>query len=162
MRMFTRQLTRSSLRPRGYGAWLRLVRRRLLCLGAVSALVTAGSLAAQTPPAGTPPLGRLSVHPHEMAIGTRNDRAGEQSLDSLDDFLVYVPEQCVGTQRCSLVVSLLGGGERSNELMRLHRPFADKYGMILLVPEPVYEKYEVEVGFGKKMDAGVGIPSRSA
>jgi phospholipase/carboxylesterase len=82
---------------------------------------------------------RLSVRPHEMATGTRTVQAGEHRLDSLDNYLVYVPKQCVGTRRVPLIVLLPGGGENSRSVMdeRWGRKLADRYGMILLVPNAV-------------------------
>jgi phospholipase/carboxylesterase len=100
------------------------------------------------------PTARLSVRPHEMATGTRTARAGEQRLDSLDDYLVYVPKQCVGTRRVPLVVQLPGGGETSQSIMdhRWGRELADRYGMILLVPNAV-----TDAGY---WDVITGLPGR--
>lgn len=80
---------------------------------------------------------RLTVRPHEMAVGVVTRQAGVHPLDSLGDFLVYVPPQCVGRRRVPLVVLLPGGGETSHFVLeeREHwvRQISDTYGMILLV-----------------------------
>jgi hypothetical protein len=76
----------------------------------------------------------LTVRPHEMAIGTQTTKAGQYELDSLKDFLVYVPEKCVGTRRCPLVVFLHQAVETSHDAVREWSPVSDKYGMILLAP----------------------------
>jgi len=120
-----------------YSLLLRHTRSSLACLGILSALIADGRCVAQTTAAGiTPPPGRLSVRPHAMATGTRTVQAGEQPLDSLRKYLVYVPKQCVGTRRVPLVVWLHGAAEDSRDVMDewWQRQFADKYGMILLVP----------------------------
>ena len=122
-----------------HGAYSRLVRHvrgGLVCLGIAGTFIAEGRCVAQTTPAATP---RLSVRPHEMATGTQNVQAGEQQLDSLPDYLVYVPKQCVGKRRVPLVVLLPGGGKTSRTVMdeRWGPQLADKYGMILLVPTAI-------------------------
>lgn len=103
-------------------------------------VLIAARAAAQISPAASPPLpGRLTVRPHAMATGTRTAQAGDLVLDSLREFRVYVPEQCVGTRRCPLVVSLLDEQETSWSLVNLQRSLADKYGMIHLVPTTTAE-----------------------
>src|SRR5580704_9049179 len=116
--------------PSWYGRSVQHARGSLFCLGIVGAFIAEGRCVAQTPADPTP---RLSVRPHEMATGTQNAQAGEQRLDSLNDYLVYVPKQCVGKKRVPLVVLLPGGGEDSRTVMdeRWGRQLADKYGMIL-------------------------------
>ncbi len=109
---------------------------RLSVLGAFFALVNPtidhnrSGLAAQTPPSLP---GRLTVRPSEMATGTRTASAGEQAVDSIADYLVYVPQSCVGTQRCPLVVVLHGGGGDASEQLDRQQEFADQHGMILLL-----------------------------
>jgi hypothetical protein len=69
-----------------------------------------------------------------MATGTQTADAGEHALDFLDQYLVYIPAQAVGTRRLPLIVSLGGGGVGARETMDLERPLADKYGWILFAP----------------------------
>jgi hypothetical protein len=76
----------------------------------------------------------MAVRPHEMATGTRTNRAGQYPLDSLNHYMVYVPKQCVGTKRCPLIVFLPGAGYGASQVMVWQRPVADKYGMIILSP----------------------------
>lgn len=109
---------------------VRHARGHFVYLGLASSLIAAGSAAAQEPVWP----GFLTVHPNEMATGTQTVRAGEQSLDSLND-LVYVPPECVGTRRCPLVVFLHGVGGTPRGAIESQRLFADKYGVILLAPE---------------------------
>lgn len=85
--------------------------------------------------------GRLTVRPQEMATGTLNVKAGEQTLDSIPDYLVYVCKQCVGARRVPLVVILHGGGGNAREQMDFMREFADKYGMIMLLPNSASPGY---------------------
>ncbi len=83
----------------------------------------------------------MSVHPREMANAARTERARWQGVDgkpsfltqwiSLDDYpmtSVYVPQQCVGTRRCPLVVI-------SNVPPPAVVHIAEKYGMIMAQPE---------------------------
>ena len=77
----------------------------------------------------------LTVQPNTLPLATRTERAGEFPLDSLKDFFVYVPPQCVGTQRCPLVVFLHPGDETSRDVLNYWRPVADAYGQILLAPQ---------------------------
>ena len=85
----------------------------------------------------------LTVRPYAMATGTRTRQAGAQLLDSATQTWVYVPPQCVGTRRCPLVVTLGGAAISAMEMVNFmrplsyRRPFADRYGMILLAPEAV-------------------------
>jgi hypothetical protein len=72
-----------------------------------------------------------------MATGTRTEQAGQYLLDpkdSLNSYLVYVPERCVGAKRCPLVVFLPGAGYGGAEVMDWERPVADKYGTIVISP----------------------------
>jgi len=123
------------------------VRSSSICLvGIVGALITVGRCDAQN---GTglvqisdngirfPPLLEsmpLTVRPHAMATGTQTPKAGQYNLDSLKDYLVYVPEKCVGTGRCPLVVFLHQGAETSQNVVQEWSPVSDKYGTILLAP----------------------------
>src|ERR1051326_2095397 len=93
------------------------------------------------------PFGRLHVRPHAMTIGTTNAKAGVDSLPGCNKFYVYVPQNCVGTQRCPLVVYVHGGGWSSTMQLDAQRDLADKYGMILLLPNSVAEgAQEIFVG----------------
>ncbi len=76
---------------------------------------------------------RLTVRPKDMATGTQNTQAGEQSLDSIPGALLYVSPQLLGIRRMPLMVSLTGGGVGAKREMEIVRPLADKYWMILLV-----------------------------
>ncbi len=100
---------------------------------------------------------RLSVRPHEMATGTRTDRAGEHTLDSLENYLVYVPQQCVGTRRCPLVVFLHGAASHAGNVMKIQRPVADKYGMIVFAPSSPSMAWTAaeELTNRKNVDAGL-------
>jgi len=82
---------------------------------------------------------RLTVRPHEAATATRTAQAGEFSLDSLPDYLVYVPQKCVGSQRCPLVVQFAWQTRPPKEMIDLWRPVAEKYGIIVLAPKQVVE-----------------------
>lgn len=83
----------------------------------------------------------LTVHPREMATGTRTRKAGAQLIDSAKQTWVYVPRQCVGMRRCPLVVVLGGADISAMEMVNFkdslsYRSYlADRYGMILLAPE---------------------------
>lgn len=77
---------------------------------------------------------RLTVRPHEMATGTENAKGGVQTLDSLPEYFVYVPKRCIGKRRMPLVVYIHGGGWNSTMVLDAQRALADKYGMILLLP----------------------------
>lgn len=116
---------------------LQLMSNALVSTGLAMTLAVSPASAQQAPnPVSDAALTRLTVRPHEMATGTETKQAGEHYLDSLPDYVVYVPSQCVGTRRVPLVVLLPGGGETSRTVLdeRWGRHLADKYGMILLVP----------------------------
>jgi predicted esterase len=98
-------------------------------------LLAASSVLAQqtsTPSHGAIP--RLHVRPHEMATGTRTERAGLTQLPSFAGYYVYVPEQCVGTKRSPLVVLVHGGGVTGRAIITKLRSLADKYGFIVFAP----------------------------
>jgi predicted esterase len=109
------------------------VLRSLACLGIAGVFAADSSCGAQTPQSPA----RLTARPHEMATGTRTERAGVQTLDSIPDYLVYICTKCVGTKRVPLVVILHGGGGDSQEQMDWMREFAEKYDMIMLVPTAI-------------------------
>lgn len=90
-----------------------------------------------TSPDSTLPTPRLTVRPREMATGTRTDQAGALLLDSATGTWLYIPKQCVGTRRVPLVVLLGGGGWTGENIMKLERREADRYGMIVLAPNAV-------------------------
>ncbi len=128
-------------RPRASTLVRRCLRVGLVALGVFGATESVAShsmLWAQSQPSAP---GRLTVRPREMATGTRTAEAGERTLDSIPDYLVYVCTQCVGTRRVPLVVILHGGGGDSREQMDFMREFAEKYGMIMLVPTSVASGY---------------------
>jgi poly(3-hydroxybutyrate) depolymerase len=81
---------------------------------------------------------RLSVR-RAMATGTRTVKAGVDTLQvpGARNFFVYVPQQCVGTRRVPLVVYVHGGGWNSTMQLEAQRDLADKYGMILLLPNGI-------------------------
>jgi predicted esterase len=111
------------------------VRRNVTSLGMVGALVAGGGRCdAQIDKIKSTP---LTVRPHELATGTRTSKAGEYLLDSLKGYAVYVPEQCVGTRRCPLVVFPHPAAATSKYVVKWWRPVSDKYGMILLAPTAV-------------------------
>ncbi len=78
---------------------------------------------------------RLAIRPRDMATGTRTDRAGRYMLDTPNKDAVYVPQQCIGTQRCPLIVFLWPmTGVNAESIWQWLGPVADKYGMIILGP----------------------------
>ena len=83
---------------------------------------------------GMAPVPRLTVRPHEMATGTQTTQAGLTALAGFPEYLVYVPKQCVGSQRVPLMVLLHGGGRSSKIEIDKFRTLADKYGVIVLLP----------------------------
>lgn len=99
-------------------------RGSVMCLGVVGVLLVGERGLAQTPPGDAL---RLTVRPHEMATGTKNTVAGLYPLDSIDHNWVYVPKQCVGPQRCPLLVYLL-----PESALNFQFPGANKYGIIVL------------------------------
>lgn len=114
----------------------RYARYLLVGFGVGNAILAGRPGLAQIPASwGSPENRRLTVRPHEMATGTRTAQAGVHAVDSIPDFWVYVPQLCVGTRRCPLVVSLPGGGVLSTELLAFHRGMADRYGMLLLTTQ---------------------------
>lgn len=113
---------------RAYGRLIRRVRGSVLGLGIVSVLLLVGRTVAQA----QNPQYRLTVRPHEMATGTQTERAGKFPLDSLNQGLVYVPQSCVGTRRCPLILFFHPMGV--DLIMKWMGPVADKYGMIVLAP----------------------------
>jgi hypothetical protein len=112
-----------------HGRPVRRLRGSGFGLGLVGVLVAVGGVAQPLPAQNEPVSQRLTVRPREMATGTRTERVGEQWLNSASGRApIYVPQQCVGTRRCPLVVFIWGW----KETMTWVRPMADKYGMILL------------------------------
>jgi dienelactone hydrolase len=120
----------------------RLMREAIsLGLGLASVLVAAG--APQPLPAQDTTFRRLTVRPKQMATGTRTEKAGEQQLELPVTLRgqrtyapnIYVPQQCVGTRRCPLVVFVW---PEWPEFKRWVFPMADRYGMILLGPGSGY------------------------
>lgn len=109
------------------------MRESVVLLGIVRALVIAegGYAVAQIV---TP----LTVRPHEIATGTRTARPGKQTLEGEplappdltegarihEKSFVYVPQPCVGTRRCPLVVV-------SNGPEKYYVHIAEKYEMIV-------------------------------
>ena len=116
---------------------VRFLQRFLVYFALASTFMTGAHCIAQTPTNQTPPFGRLTVRPHDMAAGTENMKAGVDTLDSLSDYFVYVPKNCVGKRRVPLVVYVHGGGWSSTMQLDAQRDLADKYGMILLLPNSV-------------------------
>ncbi len=74
----------------------------------------------------------LTVRPREMATAMRTEQAGEFPLDTLEDYLVHVPQQCVGTKRCPLLVFIPGAGQVASFGMKWQRIMSDKHGIIVL------------------------------
>lgn len=99
---------------------------------AVALAATERGVAQSGNDAPPPPSARLTVRPHAMATATRTLEAGDFVLDSLPEYWVHVPPQCVGTRRCPLYVFLPGGGSSAEGMMIWQRPVADKYGMVVL------------------------------
>ncbi len=140
------------------------VRSGLTYRGIMSAVLIGGSAAAQTPPPATSRMpGLLTVRPRAMATGTQTARAGEYELDSvpllkrggdagLTTTGVYVPQSCVGTRRCPLVVFFRGWPDTKQWL----GPMADKYGMIVLSPAQVVQHgHWAEVPNTRGLDAAL-------
>jgi len=119
------------------GGRVRCVRTSVLVLGLVSALGIVDRCVAQSGDDIAP----LTVRPHAMATATRTERAGEFLLDSLPEFLVYVPPQCVGASRCPLLVFLGGSGAGARYTINWQRPVADQYGFVVLGPTPANGRY---------------------
>lgn len=109
---------------------VRQVWRSFLYLGIVGILLTEGKCVAQFSDDSMLEPG-MSVRPREMATQTRTEQAGEFELESFRGSLVYVPQQCVGTRRCPLVVFNVAD---THEGQAWGPPVADKYGMIVLMP----------------------------
>lgn len=137
---------------------IRHIRVSLLGFGLVSAFMTpVGRCVAQFPDitalmTADPP--RLTVRPREVATGPRTEAAGEHPLDSVPDYLVYVPQSCVGTRRCPLFIFLPGAGYGSRQVTDWLHPVADKYGMILLAPSWDPDGSGNIGAFGKDPDKG--------
>jgi predicted esterase len=55
-------------------------------------------------------------------------------LPGFSNYLLYVPKQCVGTQRVPLFVLVHGGGRSGREEFDKFQQLADKYGVIVLFP----------------------------
>lgn len=106
-------------------------RGSVIGLGLVSALVALGSRVAQAQDEG-PETHGLTVRPGQMATGTQNPPAGEYRLNSLPALLT-VPPQCVGARRCPLVL-VFPSSNTARVSTEWHRPMAENYGMLLLVP----------------------------
>jgi len=103
-------------------------------VGVLVSLLAGSPGVAQTPsggPSGAAPpvLGRLTVQPHAMVLGTSTARAGEQWVDSsdLEEGRIYVPQQCVGPRRCPLLVFTPDNGGPVWQPALLER-----YGIILV------------------------------
>lgn len=109
----------------------RAVRQAWVCLAIV---VTGAIPAAAQGGAGT--TYRLTVRPREMATAIRTERSGDLVLDaplkSATDYLVHVPQQCVGAQRCPLLVFVGGAGQTADFMMKWQRIISDKHGIIVL------------------------------
>lgn len=95
------------------------------------AMLTLSTMPAAAQQAGDGEL--LTVRPREMATATRTVAAGEFPLDSLEDYLVHVPKQCVGSIRCPLLVFIPGAGQVAAFGIKWQRIMADKHGIIVLV-----------------------------
>jgi predicted esterase len=67
-----------------------------------------------------------------MATGTRTADAGLTELKGFSGYYLYVPQSCVGTTRCPLILLLPGGGRTGSQEIHKFSPLADKYGMIVL------------------------------
>ena len=115
------------------------MRGSVLGLGLLGALAGGErGVAQQTPPnpptPATDQLGYagLTVRPYAMATGTRNPPAGEYVLDSVPDYLVTVPPQCVGPRRCPLLFFTPPGSGDARSTTNRMGPVTNKYGIILL------------------------------
>lgn len=100
----------------------------------LTASVTASMATAQSSDDEMAPAPRLTVRPHQMATGTRTAEAGLKDLPGFPGYKVYVPQKCVGTQRCPLIVLLHGGGRSADMEIQKFSTLADKYGVIVLLP----------------------------
>ena len=100
-----------------------------VCLGLVGTCIVAGQCDAQDRPSESMP---LTVRPHDMTLGARTLQAGEHQLEYPAHYTVYVPEQCVGTRRCPLVVFLSPGAETAEDVVHHWSRVSDTYGTILL------------------------------
>lgn len=111
------------------GRSVRRVRGGILGIGfsMAGALLANGRCVAQVPA-----YARLT-NPHQMAAATQTVQAGVfqldslSGLDSLRDYEVYIPPQCVSTRRCPLLVAL-----PTIYMMEYLRPATDLYGIIVL------------------------------
>lgn len=107
-------------------------------------IISTASAQQPSTPESTPATGlatsagaRLTVRPHTMATGTRIDSSGLHRLRAAKDYWVYIPTQCIGTRRVPLVVYLGGAGVSAMDVLDQERQFADRYGMMLLLPTAV-------------------------
>jgi len=119
--------------PRRPGAGAQAGRRwgRAVGLALLGTALAAGPAAAQDDESGGRLAARLTVRPREMTLATRTEKAGVFPMPGGGN--VYVPLQCVGTQRCPLLVNNFPDASPDSVLRYYLRPGADEFGIILLV-----------------------------
>ncbi len=120
---------RNVARGRLGGSTLRV--RGLMAL--VGLLLADGYRTASAFQGQTPPRPANSSRAHMLATGTRTAQAAEFPLDSLQHYVVYVPPECVGTQRCPLVFFLDGASDFNAAWQRV-RMTGDQLSAIGLMP----------------------------
>ena len=104
---------------------------RQVCDGLIALIIAGALMVAEGSPAEAQ-TGTLTLRPREMATATRTAKAGKQTLDgeplppgfNTNSSTVYVPEQCVGAQRCPLLLM-------TNMPEKYYHHIATKYGMIV-------------------------------